>query len=425
MEWKKRGLLFAGSRSILVCLVFGLVGALLPAAASATGDPVAAYSFDEGAGNIAHDSAGNHDGSFQGARWSKGRYGSSLQFGGDRSECLTVPDSSQLRMTEELTLEAWIKPEGSDLSQPVIYKEDGEGWYFTYTLFPGAFEESRQPEAATAYESFSSNKVTGSEDLPKGSWSHLALTYDGEDLRLYVNGEVVDTTESWGLIGKEGDLRIGCAPKWKDGFTGKIDEIRIYDRALDATELKADKDAPVQAPTADPVAAYSFDEGSGSVAHDSIGNHDGTLKNGAAWAAAGKFGSGISFDGVDDLVTVSASSDLNLSKTFTIEAWVRPDALTPYNSVLTKEAGSFHTYALMPEGNNSAPKAEVGKNSTENNTVNGTGKLTLGQWSHLVLTSEGQHLRLYVNGTEVGSFPNTTVYTADGATQIGGNLGDG
>ncbi|HEX5592934.1 MAG TPA: hypothetical protein VFX35_06270, partial [Solirubrobacterales bacterium] len=53
-----------------------------------------------------------------------------------------------------------------------------------------------------------------------------------------------------------------------------------------------------QAAEPGPVAAYSFDENSGSMAHDSAGTHDGNLRNGTTWTATGKFGGAVHFDGI-------------------------------------------------------------------------------------------------------------------------------
>jgi hypothetical protein len=66
-----------------------------------------------------------------------------------------------------------------------------------------------------------------------------------------------------------------------------------------------------------PVAAYSFDEGSGTIVKDSAGNHDGTI-NGATWVTAGKYGSALDFDGVNDLVSIANAADLDFTSSFTL-----------------------------------------------------------------------------------------------------------
>jgi hypothetical protein len=78
---------------------------------------------------------------------------------------------------------------------------------------------------------------------------------------------------------------------------------------------------------ADALAVWGFEEGSGTVAKDSIGSHDGTLLNGAGWTA-GRFGKGLQLDGVDDRVWMS-----NLTRPsgpFSLELWVNLMAAGPY-----------------------------------------------------------------------------------------------
>ena len=74
------------------------------------------------------------------------------------------------------------------------------------------------------------------------------------------------------------------------------------------------------------VAGWSFNAGTGTTAVDSSGNgNTATLQNGATWAA-GKYGNGVSFDGVDDLVRVASSASLTLTTGMTLAAWIKPAA---------------------------------------------------------------------------------------------------
>jgi concanavalin A-like lectin/glucanase superfamily protein len=76
------------------------------------------------------------------------------------------------------------------------------------------------------------------------TWTHLATTYDGSRIRLYVNGRLVATTTQRGpLVTGSGALTIGnyCG----DRFDGLIDEVRVYDRALSASEILTDLATPL------------------------------------------------------------------------------------------------------------------------------------------------------------------------------------
>ena len=74
------------------------------------------------------------------------------------------------------------------------------------------------------------------------------------------------------------------------------------------------------------VAAYSFDEGSGTILHDTSGNgNNGTITN-ATWSTSGKFGDALSFNGTSAVVNIPNSASLGLTTAMTLEAWVDPSA---------------------------------------------------------------------------------------------------
>jgi hypothetical protein len=77
--------------------------------------------------------------------------------------------------------------------------------------------------------------------LPLNAWTHLAATYDGSSLRLYINGAAPATMALPGSIATSaGPLRIGGNSVWGEYFSGLIDNLRIYDRALSGAELGAE-----------------------------------------------------------------------------------------------------------------------------------------------------------------------------------------
>jgi hypothetical protein len=202
--------------------------------------PVAAYSFDAAEGEVAEDVTGNeHDGAIEGgAEWfDNGRFGSALDFDGEEESCVTIADAEDLRITEELTVEAWVRPH-SVSDQPIIYK-DSYG-HKGHQLAIGLYETGK-PEAflAEGYEG-EYDSVEGSESLEANVWTHLAFTYDGGKMRLYVNGELAASkAHSEGAPWGEGDLVIGCNPNYPpERFEGLIDEVRVYNRALSDAELR-------------------------------------------------------------------------------------------------------------------------------------------------------------------------------------------
>jgi hypothetical protein len=168
------------------------------------------------------------------------------------------------------------------------------------------------------------------------------------------------------------------------------------------------------------VAAYGFDEASGATATDVVSSFNGTI-SGATRVAAGRYGGALSFDGVNDWVTVPHASALNLSAGMTIEAWVKPSALTSWRGVVAKEQAAALPYALYASTTTDTPGASLVTNSVTRN-VAAAPTLGLNTWTHLAMTWDGSVVRLYVDGAEIASGPAPgTLLTSTGNLRIGGN----
>ena len=403
--------------TVLVALLFAGL-ATLPTAAVAQTEPIAAYSFDEGEGEVAEDSAGEHDGLIEGAEWVGGKYGDALRFSPEAESRVAIPASPDLDLSGAFTLEAWVRPESAEYGQAVVARET-EG-FVSYGLYAGD-EERAKPEGVIADEPWSYTQTIGEEQVPSKAWTHLALSTDGETLRLYEDGELIDSAPAKSAQVSEGLLLIGADPNFADGFfSGLIDEVRIYDRALPAEELEEDMTTAIQTPPSqDPIASYSFDEGEGEVAHDSSGEHDAQIE-GAEWVG-GKYGDALSFSReAESSVAIPASPDLDLTDAFTLEAWVRPDAPRYEDPVIARETPGFVSYGLYA-GNDEQGKPEgvVADKPWNFAQAIGEEELPTPAWSHLALTSDGETMRLYEDGELVDSAPAKSAQFSEGVLCIG------
>jgi hypothetical protein len=205
---------------------------------------VAAYAFNEGAGTAAQDSSGlGNGGTLNNAVWtSAGMFGSALSFNGSNS-WVSVVDSASLDLTTSMTLEAWVRP--SSLSadwRTVILKERPAG--LAYALY--ATDGASRPPAGYIAVSGSDIGVVGPTLLGINTWTHLAMTYDGATLRLYVNGQLANSRSTSGAAAiSTSPLRIGGNATWGEWFSGLIDEVRVYNRVLSQAEIQADMNAPI------------------------------------------------------------------------------------------------------------------------------------------------------------------------------------
>jgi chitodextrinase len=197
---------------------------------------VGAYSFDEASGNTVIDSSGRaNTGTISGATRLPGKFGSGLFFNGDTS-MVTVPDSSSLDLTTGMTLEAWVNPDVLDTWETLLFKETTNN--DVYSLY--ASTNTGLPQAQI-FSGGASQPVSGPSALPVNAWSYVTATYDGSNIRLYVNGNQVASVPQTGPIStSSGVLRMGTNNVFHEGYTGAMDEVRIYNRALSASEIQAD-----------------------------------------------------------------------------------------------------------------------------------------------------------------------------------------
>jgi hypothetical protein len=88
--------------------------------------------------------------------------------------------------------------------------------------------------------------LDGTAAVPLNTWTHLALTYDGATMRMFVNGvEVSSATASSTMAVTSGTLRIGGNSVWGEYYRGLIDEVRVYNRPLSAGEIQIDMATPI------------------------------------------------------------------------------------------------------------------------------------------------------------------------------------
>src|SRR5262249_22909287 len=123
--------------------------------------------------------------------------------------------------------------------QDVIYKA-------TDNYFLEATSDSNGVPAAGATLGGTTTITSGTSALGVNTWTHLALTYDGATLQLYVNGVQVSSTARTGAISTStGQLQIGGDSIFGQHFAGIIDEVRVYNIALSAAQIRADMTTPV------------------------------------------------------------------------------------------------------------------------------------------------------------------------------------
>ena len=203
---------------------------------------VTALGFDEASGTTATDSSGaNNPGAISGAtRSATGKFGGALSFDGV-NDIVTVADANSLDLTTGMTLEAWVRPSVLGGWRTVLLKERPGG--LVYALYSN--EDGNRP-SVHSFIATSEWDTRGTAQVAANAWTHIAATYDGLNLRLYVNGTQASSRAlSGAMSASTGALRIGGNQIWPEWFSGLIDEVRVYNRALTAAEVTTDMNRPV------------------------------------------------------------------------------------------------------------------------------------------------------------------------------------
>ena len=217
----------------------------------------------------------------------------SLDFDGSTTD-VTVKDHADLNPAKELCVEAWIHPEsfGKDYFVNSIFCKHGwSSGNAGYVLRVGASGVASFIIATTGSKWAEARSSTGI--VPLKTWTHIAGTFDGDTVAIYVNGVLVASSlykgairPSTGLDAKVGELAYGTGRN----FDGKIDEIRVWDKAIDQDTIRTwmcRKFRPSHPNRERLMGYYRMDSTKGKVMRDYSGNGNNGALNGPKWLISG------------------------------------------------------------------------------------------------------------------------------------------
>lgn len=346
---------------------------------------LAAWHFDENAGTTATDAAAGHNGVITGATWVSGIRGSALEFNGVENHVLIS--------------KAGFNPVGNSISFSFWFKLNavGDNGTFIYqnVKYIVSIDAQGRPGFALYTPAWKSLNSGFSNRVLDTDWHHVAMTYDGSMMNIYLDGLLRTYVANTGnLQVSASDVYIGKQTTLNP-FKGTIDEMLVYDRALSETEV-----LQIFGSTPDPgtgsnalVSYWNFDENSGSIANDSKGTNNGTI-TGATWGQGIK-NSCLVFDGTAGLVKAVNKLNLNPVNAITMMAWAKP-----IKNITAKivQKGDWDGHGIG-QGNWDGWTAHIRLTGNVTQSLNwGGGLPILNQWYHVAMTYDGQQLKLYVNG---------------------------
>ncbi|MCC3159264.1 T9SS type A sorting domain-containing protein [Hymenobacter sp. 15J16-1T3B] len=206
--------------------------------------------------------------------------GRGLRFDGTDDQA-SVPASASLNLSTALTVEAWINPVGTGSAiQNVASKSnmtDNTGYIFPRT-------DARWDDLSLWLHIGGSWRLFSVPYTAyKGSWHHVAASYDGSRVKLFIDGaKVLDQAQTGAVATNTNALTLGTQRGYGEFYNGQADELRFWNVARSEAQIQADYNKTVLGTQPGLVAYYRLDEGNGTAFVDQTTNaNNGTLGSGS------------------------------------------------------------------------------------------------------------------------------------------------
>ena len=231
------------------------------AAADIADGLVVHFTFDSVKGKRILDESGNALDAevIKNTKFVKGKYGKAIRITGETEDCVNIPSSDALKISDEITMMAWVYHEDWTKSSSQWFDK---GCYSKHTEsygmvvwgkkdFPelGAFETGSVISMLVGGADLQQS-ITTLNEMKNGTWHHVVGIYGNKALKIYLDGEIIANLPSQvdDFSGtNEEDLRIGCA-KNKPQYAfegGSIDEVAIWNRVLSEDEVRTAMRGPL------------------------------------------------------------------------------------------------------------------------------------------------------------------------------------
>ena len=295
---------------------------------------VAHYEFE----GDANDSSGNGNNGteYGGVSYVDGVIGQAGSFDGVDDWIKVINSSSINTSTTSLSLSTWVNWNGTTTSMSYIIDKFSNKFNFALN---GNDMSSGKPR-------FVVMNTEGINDafnaINTHSWYYLTGTYSNNISKLYINGILINTESMSRIIESSGDITIGCYENCTEdyAFNGLIDDLRIYNRALNEAEIKELYKLGQPINLSDGLVAHYEFEGD---ANDSSGNGNDGVEYGGVSYVNGVIGQAGSFDGLDDYIEVSNSPTFP-QNAITMSYWIKRNSIPlSLDNYISKEL-AFQSY---------------------------------------------------------------------------------
>jgi len=286
------------------------------------------WKMDEGVGTSITDSSGNSNtGILTNVGWTNGKFGIGTSYNGTNNVILVSDTNNTLDMPNDFTISFWAKPDSSGVKE-LVAKAQG-----------GNYEIWQNSTSLSVRVNGSSPVITASNIFTYGEWTHVTVKYERTLglVTIYKDGQYsYKGTNTNSASINNNALQIGA---YSDGtsypFAGKIDELRIYNRALSPSEI-----TQLYEYTPGPIAYWDLNEASGTTVYDKSGNNlNGTFGIGSSapsWSS-GKYGGGVDFSPTTKFINIPVNSSFKTNtsgSSFSYSLWFKSNNVSAASQYL-------------------------------------------------------------------------------------------
>ena len=377
-------------------------------------------------GNALDSSKNNLDGTVTGGSvWTTGYHDQA--FSASMSKFITVSDDSKLDFNagDNFTVTSWFKRSVNPGEDVILQKSGGAyggdyGYALTYedTYFTGIVGFN-----IFGYGFNLTASYEGDYGGYNADWHHVAgvCDTDSQQIRLYIDGILKRTTSgSMSSVNNPGDLLIASDDGVTNSFVGKLDDIRVYRRALSYDEIKALANGFMLDSAGALVAHWTMDDdrsGSSVIADSSGNSYDGVSQNDAVFTF-GLSGAAIELNGFNQYISLPSGIINPAEDFFSAFAWVRLDDKNEDTLQVILQQCDVDTdpgRCLLYRGVDDKLCSYLGGSLTESTDIVFA---STEEWHCVGLTYDGQTVRLYADGQLCGS-ANKTAQSCEGPLLLG------
>jgi hypothetical protein len=385
--------------------------------AAAAGGLVAHLNFEN---NVNDQTANGFNGIREGTTtYVAGPVGQALKLDGT-SGCLTIPSAknSLADIHGDFSVAYYVYRESTAARNDMVFRSGG-GWNPTI----GIYSEVTNNWTTTWFGNDVNQMGEASKVIGAGAWHHVAMTLKGDVITYYLDGVQVNQDTGVTPPGNATPLSVGepwilgCVSHGgadrRDWAAIRLDEFRIYNKAIDAAEVSA------LANGGGLVGEWKFNEGTGTTAADSSGNNNtGTLSNATNWTSSGKQGAAFSGSWGTN-VTIPPSASMNtINNEISFASWIKPPTTSSCNWMHLFTRAGGEPVSRITESYTGACRINFDGSGDHFEPTNIIPK---GSWSHVALTyNQVTHTgKVYLNGTLIGTKTDYTMGITPGvATYI-------